>query len=44
MPKSVTLNIGPILPSPSIAMGTSAVLLLRRFPMTASPGIVGETL
>ena len=44
VPKCVALNIGPILPNPSIAIGTSTALLLSRFPMTASPGIGGETL
>ena len=43
MPKSVALNIGPIRLSPPIAMGTSTALLLRRLPMTASPGIGCET-
>ena len=44
VPKSIALNIGPNLPNPSIAMGMSTALLLRRFFMTASPGMLGETL
>ena len=44
MPKRVLLNIGPIRPSPSMAMGMSKALLLRRFLMTALPGIVSDTL
>ena len=44
VPKSVALNMGPSRPNPSIAMGISTALLLRRFPITASPGMDGETL
>ena len=44
VPKSVALNMGPSRPNPSIAIDISTALLLRRFPITASPGIDGEIL
>ena len=41
----IALNIGPNRLNPSIAMGIrTELLLLRRFPIIASPGIGGETL